>query len=153
MHLTSATVKEAVTHSTIAPRSAASAAIGALLCVVACPRGSQQVRSESGTTQTLEAIVRDFADQHRLPGLAAGVWRRGEVILRMGVGHQGGPGSPAIDGETVFHLASVTKPLVATAVMQLVADGKMCLDCPLNATCRTSRCRGRVLIRSLSGNC
>jgi CubicO group peptidase (beta-lactamase class C family) len=118
-------------HSTIARGSAAWAAIGALLCVVACPRGSQPVRSQSGTNQTLEAIVRDFADQHRLPGLAAGVWRRGEVILRMGVGHQAGPGSPPIDGETVFHLASVTKPFVATAVMQLVADGKMCLDCPL----------------------
>ncbi len=49
----------------------------------------------------------------------------------MGVGHEAGPGSPAIDAETVFHLASVTKPFVATAVMQLVAEGKMCLDCPL----------------------
>ena len=118
-------------HSTLARGSAAWAASGALLCVVACARSSQPVRSQSGTTQTLEAIVREFADQHRLPGLAAGVWRRGEVILRMGVGHQAGPASPPIDGETVFHLASVTKPFVATAVMQLVADGKMCLDCPL----------------------
>jgi CubicO group peptidase (beta-lactamase class C family) len=49
----------------------------------------------------------------------------------MGVGHQAGPGSRPIDGETVFHLASVTKPFVATAVMQLVAEGRMCLDCPL----------------------
>ena len=74
---------------------------------------------------------RDFADQHRLPGVAAGVWRDGKVILRMGLGHQDGAGSRPIDGETVFHLASVTKPFVATAVMQLVSDGKMCLDCPL----------------------
>jgi CubicO group peptidase (beta-lactamase class C family) len=106
-------------------------AIGALLCVVGCSRSSQSAVSQSGTLQDLEAIVRDFAEQHRLPGLAAGVWRRGEVILRTGVGHQNGPGSPQIDGETVFHLASVTKPLVATAVMQLVEEGKMCLDCPL----------------------
>ncbi|HJU69018.1 MAG TPA: serine hydrolase domain-containing protein [Gemmatimonadaceae bacterium] len=106
-------------------------AIGALLCVAACSRSSQSAVSQSGTRQALEAIVRDFAEQHRLPGLAAGVWRRGEVILRMGVGHQNGPGSPPIDGETVFHLASVTKPFVATAVMQLVDEGKMCLDCPL----------------------
>ena len=107
-------------------------AIGALLCVAACSRSSQSAVSQSGTRQALEAIVRDFAEQHRLPGLAAGVWRRGEVILRMGVGHQNGPGSPPIDGETVFHLASVTKPFVATAVMQLVDEGKMCLDCPLH---------------------
>jgi CubicO group peptidase (beta-lactamase class C family) len=106
-------------------------AIVALLCVVGCSRTPQPVPSQSGTPETLEAIVRNFAEQHRLPGLAAGVWRRGEVVLRTGVGHQAGPGSPAVVGETVFHLASVTKPLVATAVMQLVAEGKMCLDCPL----------------------
>ena len=106
-------------------------AIGALVCVAGCSRSSPPVASVSGTTQELDAIVRDFADEHRLPGLAAGVWSRGEVILRIGVGNQDGPASPPIDGETVFHLASVTKPFVATAVMQLVADGKMCLDCPL----------------------
>lgn len=106
-------------------------AIGALLCLAGCSRTSHPVRSHSGTPQTLEAIVQDFADQHRLPGLAAGVWRRGEITLRMCVGNQDGPGSPPIDGETVFHLASVTKPFVATAVMQLVAADKMCLDCPL----------------------
>ena len=118
-------------YSTIARGSAVWTAVGALLCVVGCSRTSQSAVSQSGTPQALEAIVRDFAEQHRLPGLAAGVWRRGEVILRMGVGHQDGPGSSPIDGETVFHLASVTKPFVATAVMQLVEEGKMCLDCPL----------------------
>jgi CubicO group peptidase (beta-lactamase class C family) len=117
--------------STIARGSAVWLAIGTLLCAGVCARSGQSAVSQSGTPQAFEAIVRDFAEQHRLPGLAAGIWRRGEVILRMGVGHQGGPASPQIDGETVFHLASVTKPFVATAVMQLVADGKMCLDCAL----------------------
>lgn len=116
---------------TRAPRSAVWLAIGALLAGLGCSRNSQPAGSQSGKPQALEAIVRDFAERNRLPGLAAGVYRRGEVILRMGVGNQAGPGSPPIDGETVFHLASVTKPFVATAVMQLVAEGKMCLDCPL----------------------
>lgn len=110
--------------------TAAWMAIGALFSVAGCSRSGLPVLPQSGA-QPLEAIVREFADRHRVPGLAAGVWRRGEVILRFGVGNQDGPGSPPIDGETVFHLASVTKPFVATAVMQLVAEGKMCLDCPL----------------------
>ena len=105
--------------------------IGTLLCIAGSPCIGQPVVPQSSAKQGLEEIVRSFAAQHRLPGLAAGVWRRGEVILRLGVGNQDGPGSPAINGETVFHLASVTKPFVATVVMQLVADGKMCLDCPL----------------------
>ena len=105
--------------------------IGALCSVVGCSRTGPPAVSQSGTPQALEAIARDFAEQHRLPGLAAGVWRRGEVILRLGVGYQAGAGSPPIDGQTVFHIASVTKPFVATAVMQLVDEGRMCLDCPL----------------------
>ena len=128
-------------------------AIVAALCVAGCSRGSPPVPSLAGTEQELAAIVRDFADQHRLPGLAAGVWRRGEVILRIGVGNQDGPASPPINGETVFHLASVTKPFVATAVMQLVADGKLCLDCPLRNYLQYFSMQGpeadRITIRQL----
>ena len=65
-----------------------------------------------------------------LPGIAAGVWRDGEVVLRIGVGHEDGPGSRPVDGETVFHLASVTKTFVATAVMQLVERGVPVSDEP-----------------------
>lgn len=118
-------------HCGIARGSVLWMTIGVLSIVVGCSRSGRSASVQSGTPQALEAIVRDFAEQHRLPGVAAGVWRRGEVILRMGVGHQAGPGSPPIDGETVFHLASVTKPFLATAVMQLVQEGRMCLDCPL----------------------
>lgn len=103
----------------------------AMACMAGCTRTSQAGAAQSQAPRELEAIVRDFAGQHRLPGIAAGVWKRGAVILRVGIGHQGGPQSPPVDGGTVFHLASVTKPFVATAVMQLVAEGKMCLDCPL----------------------
>src|SRR5688572_12746917 len=110
-------------YSAIARASAAWMTVGALLCVAGCSRNGQVV-SQTGTSQALDAIVRGFAEEHRLPGLAAGVWQRGEVVLRMGVGYQHGPGSPSIDGETVFHLASVTKPFVATAVMQLVEEGR-----------------------------
>ena len=66
--------------------------IAFLLTLAGCSRPSQQVLPESSATQALQAIVQDFAEQHKLPGLAAGVWRRGEVVLRMGVGNQAGPG-------------------------------------------------------------
>jgi CubicO group peptidase (beta-lactamase class C family) len=92
------------------------------------PSRTDQLLSDG---QSLEATVREFAAQHKLPGLVAGIWRRGDVILRIGVGYENGPGSHPVDGETVFHLASVTKTFVATAVMQLAAERKMSLDSPL----------------------
>jgi CubicO group peptidase (beta-lactamase class C family) len=112
-------------------RSQSVAFVGALVWILGCSRTGTPGASPSDPPPELQAIVRDFVAQHHVPGLAAGIWKRGDVMLRIGLGNHDGPESPPIDGETVFHLASVTKPLVATAVLQLVTDGKMCLDCPL----------------------
>lgn len=40
------------------------------------------------------------------------------------------PGRPTIDAESLFFLASVTKPIFATALMQLVEEGLLGLDDP-----------------------
>lgn len=40
-------------------------------------------------------------------------------------------GNTAITSKSLFHMASVTKTFVATAVMQLVEEGKIDLDAPL----------------------
>jgi CubicO group peptidase (beta-lactamase class C family) len=147
------TVDISVRRFKIARATAALASIGAMLTIVGSSAFSQPGVSPSGVARQLEAIVRDFADQHRLPGIAAGVWKRGAVILRLGIGNQAEPNSPPIDGATVFHLASVTKPFVATAVMQLVAENKMCLDCPLRRYLPYFSIRGdgadRITIRQL----
>lgn len=42
-----------------------------------------------------------------------------------------GPGAPAVSVDTVCLLASITKPIVATVVMQLVADGRLTLTEPI----------------------
>ena len=55
--------------SAIARGRVALMSIGALLCVVRYSRASQPSVFQSDTRQKLEAIVRDFADQHRLPGM------------------------------------------------------------------------------------
>jgi CubicO group peptidase (beta-lactamase class C family) len=104
--------------------------IAAFVCVAVI---GQAAVYQPESSQSLQDVVRSFAVKHRPAGLAAGVWRRGQIVLRTGVGWQAGTGSRPIDGETVFHLASVTKTFVATAVMQLVADGRICLDCTLRS--------------------
>lgn len=43
------------------------------------------------------------------------------------------PGAPRIGTDTVCLIASITKPIVATAVMQLVAEGRLALSGPLHA--------------------
>lgn len=82
---------------------------------------------------TIAALSARFLEQNKIPGLAVGVWRAGTVVYRDGFGRTGGRAGGQADGravgpETLFHMASVTKPFVATAIMQLVEGGKVSLD-------------------------
>src|SRR5262245_43080975 len=76
----------------------------------------------------LERASRRFADENQIPGLAVGVIRNGQVIYRQGIGVTAlGNGAP-VTSQTIYHMASVSKPFTATAVMQLVEEGKVALD-------------------------
>ena len=59
-------------------------------------------------------------------GVGAAVWHRGGIVAERYVG-EARPGIP-VDQDTVFPLASVTKPVVGAAVMTLVEDGAIGLD-------------------------
>ena len=66
-----------------------------------------------------------------VPGLVAGVWRNGELKIEV-------LGAPVFGGapmrtNSIFRLASITKPVVAAAAMILVDDGKLKLDEPVGA--------------------
>ncbi|RYF05188.1 MAG: class A beta-lactamase-related serine hydrolase, partial [Oxalobacteraceae bacterium] len=57
-----------------------------------------------------------------MPALAWGVWKGGEVWK----------GAVGATTRTPFSLASVTKPMTATAVMRLVERGLVDLDAPIS---------------------
>src|SRR4051794_37815741 len=63
------------------------------------------------------------------PGVGAAVWNRGEVVAEhyAGYAREGYP----VGSETLFPLASVTKPITASAVLTLVDDGRVSLDEPV----------------------
>jgi CubicO group peptidase (beta-lactamase class C family) len=71
----------------------------------------------------LDGIVAAAVTQTGLPGLAVGVVYKDKAIYAKGLGVRevGKPG--AIDPDTVFQLASVSKPIAATVVAKLVGNG------------------------------
>lgn len=64
-------------------------------------------------------------------GASAAVWHRGEIVMARTAG-LAAEGRPVRD-DTLFALASVSKPITATAVMKAVDDGDLSLDTPVAA--------------------
>src|SRR5689334_9273570 len=75
------------------------------------------------------AQIDDWVDAQGPPGIAAAVWHRGDIIAERYAG-EAEPGRP-VTAATRFALASVTKPIAATAVMTLVDAGIFSLDEPV----------------------
>jgi CubicO group peptidase (beta-lactamase class C family) len=85
----------------------------------------------------LESFVDDFMaeqlDQRHIPGLTIIVVQDGQVLLAKGYGSANLEKKVAFDSnETVVRIASISKLFVATAVMQLVEQGKLDLHADVN---------------------
>ena len=72
-------------------------------------------------------ITACMARQH-IPGLSLVVIRDGNIIKARGYGHASLEHNVPAKPETVYELASATKPFTAIAIMLLVQDGKIGLD-------------------------
>jgi CubicO group peptidase (beta-lactamase class C family) len=79
----------------------------------------------------LEPKIAVEINQKRLPGFAIGVVKDGKLIYERGFGVARLGGTTSITPQSLFHMASVTKTFVATAIMQLAEAGKIDLDAPL----------------------
>ena len=87
-----------------------------------------QDRFKEGLDHALEQIVHD----QNITGLAAGVVEDGRMVYARGFGvMKFDDPDKRITPQTLFHMASITKPFVATSVMQLWEQGKVDLDSPV----------------------
>lgn len=102
---------------------------------------SAQTASSTTTADTdvarlqaeLEPKIKEEIRQGHLPGFAIGVVKNGKLIYSQGFGLAKLGSDKPVTSKSLFHMASVTKTFVATAIMQLVENGKIDLDKPLTA--------------------
>ncbi len=79
----------------------------------------------------LRARVEESLKLTRVPGLCLVGVKDGEIVLRESFGRRRPDSDAKVDADTRFYIASVTKTFVATAMMTLVADGKVALADPV----------------------
>jgi CubicO group peptidase (beta-lactamase class C family) len=68
-----------------------------------------------------------------IPGLSAVVVKNGAIVWRGAYGFRDAAAAHPVTPDTLFELASVSKTVLAVAVLQLVEQGKLALDGDVNA--------------------
>jgi CubicO group peptidase (beta-lactamase class C family) len=76
----------------------------------------------------LEPYIRAALDQTKVPGAAVAVIYNDKVVFLCGYGVRKVGEPEAIDPDTVFEIASVSKPIASTILASLVGQGKISWD-------------------------
>jgi len=79
----------------------------------------------------LDEDLSKYMTAYDLPGLAVSVLVDGEVVYAKAFGFRNLQKKTPMRVDSLFHMASVSKPFAATAIMQLVEQGKIDLDAPV----------------------
>lgn len=78
-----------------------------------------------------QASIRDVCDAGLLAGAVTVVWQRGELLQVNEIGYRDVDAGLPMQSDTLFRIASMTKPVTVAAVMSLVDDGKLALKDPI----------------------
>jgi CubicO group peptidase (beta-lactamase class C family) len=104
----------------------------------------------------IETAVSSFMSANSVPGIGAAVVLEGEPAWSAGFGMADLENSSPATSSTLFRLGSISKPITATAILQLWERGKLDLDAPVQKYCpafpqKESPITSRQLLGHLGG--
>ena len=120
----------------IRSRLTALALFSATLAPAIATRAQQSEPAHAATARLLPsdaeilAIIKQRVDEKRSAGIVVGVLEPNGHTRVVAYGDPG-PGQPVLDGNTVFEIGSVSKVFTATVLAELVQEGKLSLDDPV----------------------
>lgn len=79
----------------------------------------------------IDTFIENTMARQQIVGLAVGVIKDGKVVKAKGYGHANLEFNIPVTTNTVFKLGSVSKHIIAVAIMKLIQEGKLQLDDPV----------------------
>jgi CubicO group peptidase (beta-lactamase class C family) len=86
------------------------------------------ISNGSDISRKLDQEIEHLFQESDSPGLAVGVVKDQELIYARGFGVTNLKTGEEVTPQTLFHMASITKPFVATSIVQLLEQNKLSLD-------------------------
>jgi CubicO group peptidase (beta-lactamase class C family) len=93
---------------------------------------------------TVETAIGKLVDNGQLAGAAALVWRNGDVVCTAAVGRRDLASGLPVERDTIFRIASMSKPVTTVAALLLLDEGRFALDDPITG-CAPELANLRVL--------
>ena len=92
----------------------------------------ESVGMSSERLAKIGAVLQQEVNDKKLPGAVVMVARKGKLVYSTAMGSLNNSTGNAMSTDAVFRIYSMTKPLVSTALMMLVEDGKVQLTDPVS---------------------
>ena len=107
------------------PPAARSAVVPAPIKYLEPRLGLNNSGLDTALPRTLDKIVKTAIEEAVAPGVAIAVGRNGHIAYMKGYGYidWNQPGSPAVDTNTLYDLASLTKVIATTTVAMILEEG------------------------------
>lgn len=100
----------------------------ALLLLASC---SSSVYADAPAEEAINAAVQPFVEKQELAGAVMLVASPAKVLSHSAVGFADIAGKQSMRADSMFWIASQSKPITATALMMLVDEGKVSVDDPV----------------------
>ena len=79
-----------------------------------------------------KSSIAEAVDAGLLSGAVTMVWHRGEVLQANEIGFRDIEANLPMQRDTIFRIASMTKPVTVAAAMTLVEEGRLALTDPVS---------------------
>jgi N-acyl-D-amino-acid deacylase len=101
----------------------------ALLALLAATAPAADGFSVTGMPQpeltSFDAWMQSFMTEHQIPGGALAIVKDGRLVYARGFGWADRDATEPVQAESLFRIASVSKPITAVAILKLVEAGKL----------------------------
>src|SRR6266481_8269124 len=114
------------------------AAFGLFVCSAACaddplPRARpEEVGLSSERLARISATLKANIEAGRIPGAVIAIARHGKLVALDAYGWRDKAAGVAMTTDTIFNIASMTKPMTAVGALMLYEQGKLLIDDPLS---------------------
>ena len=78
--------------------------------------------------EVFDRLIPDFIDKYDIPGGAVAIVKDGRLVFARGYGLADIGNAEPVQPDSLFRIASLSKPITAVVILTLVEDGKLDLD-------------------------